>query len=220
MKYWALLVVILYMLMLAAISWPLVLLLLPPSTELQFPKTYGNGFYWSVVGVFALAQAALLLVPVRVADQRPVPRRSLLLPMAATGFMAALLCLGALLTLFEIMPPRYYPAENHWADWVLEACGVVWLFWTVVFYRLSRGQDARDVVTRLCRTLLRGSILELLVAVPSHIIVRSRNECCAGGMTFFGITLGFSVMVFSYGPGIFFLFADRWKKLHPRMKDG
>jgi hypothetical protein len=32
---------------------------------------------------------------------------------------------------------------------------------------------------RATRWLLRGSILELLVAVPSHVIVRRRDDCCA-----------------------------------------
>ena len=63
--------------------------------------------------------------------------------------------------------------------------------------------------------MLRGSILELLVAVPTHIVARSRDYCCAGFMTFIGLTLGISVMLFSYGPAVFFLYVDRWRRLHP-----
>ena len=73
-----------------------------------------------------------------------------------------------------------------------------------------------DVVTRQCRYLLKGSILELLVAVPTHIVARARDYCCAGFWTFFGIAFGVSVMLFSFGPGVFFLFAARWKRLHPQ----
>jgi len=60
--------------------------------------------------------------------------------------------------------------------------------------------------------LLRGSILELLVAVPSHIIVRQRNECCAPIVTFWGIVTGISVMLLSFGPGVLFLFAARVRR--------
>jgi hypothetical protein len=75
--------------------------------------------------------------------------------------------------------------------------------------------EPRDFVSRLCKSLLKGSILELLVAVPTHIVARCRDYCCAGAMTFVGLTLGMSVMLFSFGPGIFFLFAARWRRLHP-----
>jgi hypothetical protein len=34
-------------------------------------------------------------------------------------------------------------------------------------------------------------------------------------MTFVGLTMGFSVMLFSFGPGVFFLFVERWRRLHP-----
>jgi hypothetical protein len=71
-------------------------------------------------------------------------------------------------------------------------------------------------VTQHCRALFKGSILELLIAVPTHIVARCRDYCCAGFMTFLGLTMGFSVMLFAFGPAVFFLFAERWKRLHPR----
>jgi hypothetical protein len=63
---------------------------------------------------------------------------------------------------------------------------------------------------------LRGSILELLVAVPSHIVVRHRNDCCAPIGTFWGIVTGISIMLLSFGPGVFFLFVERCQRLHPQ----
>jgi len=51
--------------------------------------------------------------------------------------------------------------------------------------------------------------------VPTHIVARHRNECCAGCFTFIGLTMGISVMLFSFGPSVFFLYAARWKRLHP-----
>ena len=43
------------------------------------------------------------------------------------------------------------------------------------FYRFAKTDDPNTLVKRTTRWLLRGSILELLVAVPSHIIARNRN---------------------------------------------
>ena len=37
----------------------------------------------------------------------------------------------------------------------------------------------------------------------------------AGVMTFIGLTLGISVMLFSFVPAVFFLYAERWRRLHP-----
>ncbi len=34
-------------------------------------------------------------------------------------------------------------------------------------------------------------------------------------MTFIGLSLGISVMLFSFGPAVFFLYVDRWRRLHP-----
>jgi len=72
------------------------------------------------------------------------------------------------------------------------------------------------LLSRQCSLLLKGSILELLIAVPTHIVARCRDYCCAGFMTFIGLTMGVAVMLFSFGPAVFFLYADRWKRLHPQ----
>ena len=65
----------------------------------------------------------------------------------------------------------------------------------------------------VARTLFAGSILELLVAVPSHVIVRGRDECCAGIYTTIGLVTGISVMLLSLGPGVYFLYIDRMARI-------
>ena len=62
---------------------------------------------------------------------------------------------------------------------------------------------------------MRGSILELLIAVPSHIIVRHKDVCCAHAVTAAGIAAGLAVMFFSFGPGIYFLYVERIRKRKP-----
>ena len=96
------------------------------------------------------------------------------------------------------------------------ALALCWLVWAVVFYCSARSDDAATLVKRTTRWLLRGSILELLVAVPSHIIVRHRGDCCAPAGTFLGIATGISIMLMCFGPGVFFLFAERFGRLKPR----
>jgi len=91
-----------------------------------------------------------------------------------------------------------------------------WVIWALVFFRFLKSDSPDALLSRLTRWLLRGSIVELLVVVPSHIIVRRRNDCCAPGGTFWGITMGISVMLLCFGPGVFFLFAKRFQRLRPK----
>lgn len=95
---------------------------------------------------------------------------------------------------------------------------ICWMVWALVFFRLLRHDDATSMTARLTRWLLRGSILELLVAVPSHVVARHRGECCAPAATFWGITCGLTVMLISFGPGVFFLFVARLRSLQPAAK--
>jgi hypothetical protein len=91
-----------------------------------------------------------------------------------------------------------------------------WIIWGFIFHGFAKSDDPTALVVRSTRWLLRGSILELLVAIPSHIIVRRRDDCCAPIGTFWGIATGISVMLLCFGPGVFFLFADRFKRLNPK----
>ena len=90
-----------------------------------------------------------------------------------------------------------------------------WMIWGLIFYRATREDDAASLSARATRWLLRGSILNLLVAVPTHVVVRHRDDCCAPAATFAGIVTGISVMLLSFGPGVLFLFAARRRRLQP-----
>lgn len=57
--------------------------------------------------------------------------------------------------------------------------------------------------------MLRGSVLEVLVAIPTHIVTRRKHDCCAPTYSLMGIAAGLAVACLSYGPGLYFLFAKR-----------
>jgi hypothetical protein len=215
MKRWAWVVVALYLLILVVLTVPVALLAFAPKANAKdVAEAYLYFPYWLWLGVMALGQAALLVVPVRVASRRPVARRSLLWPVVSAGLMMGGLAVGTMYSLYELAVGD--KALEGWFWWAGIGSGVViWCFWAVLFYRSSGATAPADVVSRQCRLMLRGSILELLIAVPTHIVARSRDYCCAGAMTFVGLTLGISVMLFSFGPSVFFLYAERWRQLHP-----
>jgi hypothetical protein len=217
MKRWAVLVVVLYFLILISLTAPLILVgFYPTVTARGALGPFAEGVYWAALGVMLAAQAVMLLVPVDLSLGRPTPQRSVLWTILACGLMVGLLGVGVVISLDEFIRKEKAGTGDTALAWA--AMLGLWAVWTLVFYRTSRGAAAMDVVTRQCRYLLKGSILELLVAVPTHIVARARDYCCAGLYTFIGIAFGVAVMLFSFGPGVFFLFAARWKRLHPQQE--
>jgi len=92
-----------------------------------------------------------------------------------------------------------------------------WLAWSCIFRAFARNADPHSYVRRLTKWLLRGTILELLIAVPSHVIVRHKDVCCAHGVTAAGIATGLVIMLVSFGPGVYFLYAERIKSKKPNI---
>jgi hypothetical protein len=84
--------------------------------------------------------------------------------------------------------------------------------WALVFRRFLVSDEPEALMRRLTRWLIRGSILELLVAVPSHVATRHRHDCCAPAVSFWGIATGITVMLLAFGPGVFFLFVERVRR--------
>jgi hypothetical protein len=220
MKRWAILVVILYFLTLVALTAPLLMVAFYPQlSRSDALSAFANGLYWLPLAVIVAAQAVMLLVPVDLSLQRPVKQHSVFWVVLASGLMMGLLGAGvgaSVLELVERGKALDMALAGHGAP-LFAAIILVWAAWCALFYRSGREAAPADVVTRQCRYLLQGSILELLVAVPTHIVVRARDYCCAGVLTFLGIAFGLSVMLFSFGPGVFFLFAARWKQLIPKV---
>jgi hypothetical protein len=223
MRRWAFLVAALYLLILVALTMPVLWLALgadlPSGSPLhQALEIFALPGYWIWVVVMVACQLALLSVPVRVASRRPVTRGALWPTILVAGLMMGILVMAAVLAFDEF----FYQAEDsgEWLAWSGVAAGAAtWGIWAFVFGRAARTEAPRDLVTRQCRLLFRGSILELLIAVPTHIVARYRDYCCAGYMTFIGLTMGISVMLFAFGPALFFLFAERWRQLHPQRDD-
>ncbi len=56
---------------------------------------------------------------------------------------------------------------------------IFWVVWAAIFRYYAKADDEAAFLRRATRWLLRGSMLELIIAVPSHVIVRRREDCCA-----------------------------------------
>jgi len=169
----------------------------------------------SLVAAMVLSEAALLFIPVRVVTRRPVTRRSIWPGVIAGGFLIALLfCAGTWATIAA------WKEDNTPADiwiWLIMAAAVaIWIGWAAFFLAAGRQRDPQSVTNRMLENLIHGSVLELLVAISAHVIVRNRGDCCATIITLTGIATGAAVMLLAFGPAVFILLYCRCQSLRPR----
>jgi hypothetical protein len=207
----------------------------------QLGEVMGHWGYWLWLALLLGAQALLLVVPVGLAEQRPKPRRRLWVPLATASFLLANLVFAGGMSILAAVLGDEMDEPFTWLGKLateiqaqlpvvglnlddgffamtsaLATLAALWLVWGLLFYHYAHADDPEARVKRAVRWLLRGSILELLVAVPSHVVLRCRQTCCAQAATFWGIVTGVSVMLMAFGPGVFFLFAERARRLRPR----
>jgi hypothetical protein len=206
MKNWAALTIVLYLVAVSVLCMPIMLVAYPE--EHQHLKV----FYFYFVPFLVLCQGVLLLVPAAVARDRPVRRRSVATAAIVGAIPMVIMILGFLGCVISMIWPENSPsrAKINYPDWINWAVILaLWAVWGAVFYRSFAPEKPADFTTKMTRWLLAGSILEVVVAIPSHIISRHRNECCAPIMSLLGIVTGVAVALMAFGPGVFLLFARR-----------
>ncbi len=220
MAKWAIVTVVLYIVLIAVLFMPLALWLIDKACgestslgEVFFPHTVWQG--WLAAAIILLAQLMLLIFPVRQYSANPVPQRAIWVPLLTTGILLVILLVGLTGSIMVAI----------WGDHIENPQGYTWIgimivsswaIWAIVFYCFGRATDLPAFAQRLSKWLIRGSIAELLVAVPCHIIVRHRDDCCAPGFTFFGMAAGIVVMAIAFGPSVLLLVNARLKQAYGR----
>jgi hypothetical protein len=199
---WVLAILITYALLILGVILVIVIPLAQQRDSLLTPAAIS-------IALLMVGQTSLIFVPVRVASRRPLTRRSLWFPLIGSGLMAGILVLGGGLALWEYF--NFHSDESGWTIVTIAICS--WIAWSIIFWRMAATRDPASIASRLHRYLLAGSVLELLIAVPTHILVRQRKECCAGMATGIGICAGVAVMLLAFGPSIGFLYYKRWKQV-------
>lgn len=173
--------------------------------------TYREWSVWIPIVIVLSGQMLLLFLSVDTSFRRLKPRAHVLVSAVVTGLLLTLLLFALALSLgVGFAGDNFFdPIDQHpWAGGaILAGCLILWLLWGIVFYRYSR--NSRDPIGRAVSWLLAGSVLELLVAVPCHVIVRRRHDCSAPIVTSFGITTGIAIMLLSFGPSALVLFKKR-----------
>lgn len=242
MKHWAYVTAVCYAALLVLLTIPLLAI---SGWGLPVIQAYQQWGYWLWLAVMVTCQVSLLVIPVSTAERRPIRRRHVGFLVTTTAFLLANLLLAGVMALaagifgddsgrpvewfgekssenpilvavaklLGMIPPSAL-ALGGWA--VIATLVTLWAIWFIVFSKFASAHGPDSLMNRVTRWLLCGSILELLVAVPSHIMVRRRDDCCARVSTFWGIALGISVMLIAFGPAVFVLFAQRMRRLQPR----
>ncbi|MHC4534103.1 MAG: hypothetical protein ACYS6K_09135 [Planctomycetota bacterium] len=223
MTKWAFLTVLLYISLVVLLFIPVVLLVVDiiaggGNSFLELFGIYGYWPFWLTYGVMVLIQVLLLIFPVAKYKDRPKPQRAIWVPVITSAFLFTILFSGFVVSVAAGIGGDYVVGTPVSTLGILGLIVFSWAIWAIVFYRFGRIVDRESFVEKITRWLIKGSIVELLVAIPCHIIVRHKNYCCAPGLTFFGIAAGLVIMAFAFGPGIFFLFLKRFRKLQPKIE--
>ena len=213
MRRWGFVITAFYAVVVLVLAAPVVLLLAyeqPTWAVLQIYAWWGT---WTYVGILVVGEALLLFLSVDTSWRHAKPRQHVAVTAIYTSFFAAVLTWSALVSLevavygIKKPPPLWEGKDELFSNTVFIVWIAFWMIWGGVFYKYYR--DSSDMVSRVVTWLLRGSVLELLIAVPAHVIVRQRGECTAPVVTGFGIVTGLSIMLLCFGPGVLALYKKR-----------
>jgi len=221
MRKWGILISAFYAFILLVLVVPGVVFLAGPDfSDHALRDTYADWLVWITVLIVLSAQALLLFLSVDTSHKRLKPRAHIMVSCAVVALLTALLSTAVILSLgvairgdkffdfFDDFSKRFLDNDKYFGIfWIIIFWGTLWLLWAILFYFYYR--NSSPVITRIISWLLKGSILELLIVVPCHIIVRRRHDCSAPAATSFGIATGIAIMLLSFGPSVLFLYKKR-----------
>jgi hypothetical protein len=230
MRKWGILISAFYAFILLVLIVPGVVFLAGPDfSDHALRDTYGDWLVWITVLIVLSAQALLLFLSVDTSHKRLKPRTHIMVSCAVVALLTALLTTAVVWSLgvalrgdkffefFDDFSKRFLDNDKYFLAYLILAFwGTLWLLWAILFYFYYR--NSSPVITRLISWLLKGSILELLIVVPCHVIVRRRHDCSAPGATSFGIATGLAIMLLSFGPSVLFLYKKRLDSYSSRPK--
>jgi hypothetical protein len=216
MRKWGMVISVIYALIVLVLLTPIAVLLVGPSDLRGFLRgilaAYREWLVWVPIIILVGGQALLLFLSVDTSEKRLKPRTHILVSCSVAAILIALLTFAVVGSIgVGVQGDKF--GEGTFANPFL-FFGIAWLFWGVLFYFFLRNSSA--VVNRVISWLLRGSILELLIVVPCHVIVRRRHDCSAPMATSFGIVTGIAIMLLSFGPSVLFLYKKRLDAYGPR----
>jgi hypothetical protein len=215
MRKWGIIISVVYGLILLGLLFPLGVLLagenglFSPGFIADVLEGYGEWILWVPVVALIVGQVALLALSVDRSQKRLKPRGPVKRSAAVAAMLFTILTLSAIASIGVAIRSDNFLDKT--GEHLVVTLAGLWVAWAVVFYVYLRGKT--EITNRVVSWLLRGSVLELLIAVPCHVIVRRRNDCSAPIATGFGITAGIAIMLLSFGPSVLLLYKKRMDAL-------
>jgi len=221
MRKWGVLITGFYAFVLLFIVDPMTGLLfdgMKEATWLKLPWWYDEKFLTLFIwaAVLIAGQALLLFVSVDTSFRRVQPRRHIGVAIGTVALAVGLLCgmvawaIAVAIGADDVLPE----SELTFAIGIWVPVAIFWAGWAYVFHRYKAGDSAK--LERLVGWMIKGSVLELLIVVPCHVIVRQREDCSAPGVTAYGIATGIAVMLMAFGPSVLFLYQRRLGEYNSR----
>ena len=212
MRKWGLIVTLFYSLVVLALLMPLGLLLASNSAlrASDFRDMYASWIPWACGVPVILGEILLLWLTVDAVQKRLKPRTHILVSALTAGLFLSVLTVAIILAFgFGVKGDKFFDflPDSPGALSFLIVFGIPWLIWGILFYRLCR--NSTDPVTCAVAWLFRGSVLELLIAVPAHVMIRRRHDCSAPVINSWGIASGIAIMLMSFGPSVLLLYKKR-----------
>ncbi|HSU66982.1 MAG TPA: hypothetical protein VLJ39_08935 [Tepidisphaeraceae bacterium] len=179
------------------------------------------------LSLFLLSEWLFLLPRGRLRLHSTQSKRSRLGSIVSAAFIGMLLTAGLVASVMELMHvwqdvlgAEWHPGglllRGLYAFWA--AMLLAWAVWAVVFYWLYRDADHETMVARITRTLIAGTILELLISVPAYVrSVQDPDNCyCARG-SYTGLVFGCTAVFWLFGPGVYLLLLRERRRFTPKV---
>jgi len=176
---------------------------------------------WVVLLIMVCAQLLLLFLSVDTSWRRLKAQRHAKITASFVGLMVCTLFIAVIFALGMAHSGDDF-LEFQWLNnlpdtlegpVLLLIVVYLWVFWGLVFYKYFKRDSG--VINSAVSWLIRGSVLQLLIAVPCHIMIRQREDCCAPFISAYGIATGIAIMLLAFGPGALLLYRrklDEYKK--------
>jgi hypothetical protein len=161
------------------------------------------GGLFAVLGVAAVQFTFVFTVGTKDLVEPVKPARQIL-PFLVFAAMTFLMLFGFGLAALEFIEPYVRNRPGYDGIAFLTCIGLLglWIFWLVVVIFTSIQSPRVHFFRRFAAHLLAGSLFQLLLTVPAHMVVSRRPGCFVGLGTMMGIFGGVLVLIFSGGPAV------------------
>lgn len=218
MRKWGVVISAFYALILLVLLLPVFVLLAQsqyhglPQFLRDLAEAYRAWETWVVFAVLFSGQALLLFLSVDTTQRRLQPRAHIFLTCLVASILTAALTFAVVGAIGVAVQGDKFGEGSFANPYIF--FGAAWLIWGGLFYLYFR--NSSEIINRMVSWLLKGSVLEMLIAIPCHVIVRRRHDCSAPAVTSFGIVTGIAIMLISFGPSVLFLYKKRLETYAPR----